>query len=358
MTAGQAHLVAATHATGSHLRGWRHPDAPARPATDLDAFVRAVQELERGCFDAVFLGETTGVMPGPGELYERDSMVNDSLDPTLLLAALAATSSRIGLVTTASTSLTQPRSLAQLLASLDHLSGGRAGWNVVTSRFATEARNFGLDPAVLRSPERYAVASEFVDVVMALWDGREGDVAGTYFSGVRPLDIPHPPQGRPVVLQAGSSEEGRQLSARVADVVLAPGGADLARATREDVRRRALAHDRDPDEIVVLGVVPAVLVAETRSGAESLVREFAAFLDPEERRHHGVLAGTAREIADLMEGWLDAGAADGFAVGFPWLRGPVEAFVGLVVPELQRRGRFRAEYRGSTLREHLGIAGP
>lgn len=348
MSATQARLIAATHATGSHLRGWRHPNTPARPATDLRAFIEAVQELEHGLFDAVFLGETTGIMPGPDEAHQHDSMVNDSLDPTLLLAAIAPATSHIGLITTASTSLTQPSSLARLLASLDHLSGGRAGWNVVTSRLETEARNFGLDPQFLRSPRRYDVATEFVDVVKALWGSRDDEASG----------IPFPPYSRPVIMQAGMSAEGRELTAREADLALTSGGPRQARQAREDLRRRAELHGRDPDELVVLSVFPAVLVADTRAEAEAQLDEFAALLHPAERQQHSILAGTANDVADLMEAWLDGGAADGFAVGFPYLQGPVAAFTRLVIPELQRRGRFRTEYAGTTFRENLGLPGP
>lgn len=372
-TKKQAHLVAATHSTGSHLRGWRHPNTPARPATDVKAFIEVVQELERGLFDALFLGETTGTMPGPDEAHQHDSMVNESLDPTLLLSAIAAATRHIGLITTASTSLTQPYSLARLLASLDHLSGGRAGWNVVTSRFETEARNFGLAPGLLRTPVRYDVAAEFVDVVKGLWDSVDDREKGQVFDPARiqpldhrgahfrvsgSLDIARPPQGHPVILQAGMSEGGRELTAREADLVLASGGGWHAREAREDIRRRAAANGRDPDELVVLAVLPSVLVADTYAEAEAQLREFTALLHPAERQQHGILAGTADDFANLIEDWLDGGVADGFAVGFPYLQGPVAAFTRLVVPELQRRGRFRTAYAGRTLRENLGLPRP
>ncbi len=375
----QARLVAITHSTGSHLRGWRHPNTPARPATDVKAFIEVARELERGLFDALFLSETTGVMPGPDEVHQHESMVNESLDPTLLLAAIAAATTHIGLITTASTSLTQPYTFARLLASLDHLSGGRAGWNVVTSRFETEARNFGLDPQLLRSPERYAVAAEFVDIVKGLWDSfgddaflhdrekgqvfdpartRSLDHRGAHFRVSGLLNIPRPPQGHPVILQAGMSEEGRELTAREADLVLATGNGWHTREAREDIRRRAAAHGRDPDTLVVLAVLPGILVADTRAEAEAQLSEFADLLNPADRQQPGILAGTASDIADLMENWLDAGAADGFALGFPYLQGPVAAFTRLVIPELQRRGRFRTRYSGTTLRENLGLPRP
>ncbi len=378
-TKKQARLVAITHSTGSHLRGWRHPDTPARPATDVKAFIKIAQELERGLFDALFLSETTGVMPGPGEAHQHESMVNESLDPTLLLAAIAAATRHIGLITTASTSLTQPYTLARLLASLDHLSGGRAGWNVVTSRFETEALNFGLDPQLLRSPERYDVAAEFVDVVKGLWDSFDDDAfahtrgqgwvsdppgirhldhRGARFRVSGPSGIARPPQGHPVILQAGMSEAGRELTAREADLALASGGGWYAREAREDLRRRAAAYGRDPDTLLVLAVLPGVLVADTRAEAEAQLREFTALLDPADRRQHGILAGKAGDIADVIEDWLDGGAADGFAVGFPDLQGPVAAFTRLVVPELQRRGRFRTAYPGATLRGNLGLPRP
>ncbi|WP_214105335.1 NtaA/DmoA family FMN-dependent monooxygenase [Acrocarpospora catenulata] len=373
-----AHLVALTHSTGSHLRGWRHPNTPARPATDVKAFVEVAQELERGFFDALFLSETTGVMPGPPEMHQYDSMVNESLDPTLLLSAIAAATEHLGLITTASTSLTQPYTLARLLGSLDHLSDGRAGWNVVTSRFETEARNFGIDPRQLRSPVRYEVASEFVDIVKRLWDSGDDVLAprgasaqareatqaqlvdhrGTHFRVTGALGLARPPQGHPVILQAGMSEDGRELTAREADLALGPGGGLQAREARQDLRRRAAAFGRDPDSILVLAVLPPVLVAETRVEAEAQLREFAELLGPVERQNPGVIAGPAIGLADIMESWLDEGAADGFVVPFPYLQGPVAAFTRLVIPELQKRGRFRTAYAGRTLRENLGLPRP
>ncbi|MBX3213603.1 MAG: NtaA/DmoA family FMN-dependent monooxygenase [Labilithrix sp.] len=343
----------------------------------MKAFIEVVRELERGLFDALFLSETTGVMPGPDAAYQHESMVNESLDPTLLLSAIAAATKHIGLITTASTSLTQPYSLARLLASLDHLSGGRAGWNVVTSRFETEAGNFGVDSQLLRSPVRYDIAAEFVDVVKSLWDSFDDDAfvhdreKGFDPARLRPLDhrgahfhvsgslgIARPPQGHPVILQAGMSEAGRELTAREADLALTSGGGWHAREAREDVRRRAAANGRDPDALVVLAVLPSVLVANTRVEAEAQLREFTALLSPADRQRHGILAGTAADIADIIEDWLDGGAADGFAVGFPYLQGPVAAFTRLAIPELQRRGRFRTAYTGTTLRENLGLPRP
>ncbi len=359
----QTRLIAITHSTGSHLRGWRHPDTPARPATDVKAFIKVAQELERGLFDALFLSETTGIMPGPDAAYQHESMVNDSLDPTLLLAAVAAATKHIGLITTASTSLTQPYTHARLLASLDQLSAGRAGWNVVTSRLETEARNFGLDPRLLRSPTRYDVATEFVDVVKGLWFGNRKDGTvfqynGKHFWASGSLGLVDPPQGYPIIVQAGASAEGREFIGREADIALAPGGPWHAKEARDDIRRRAAANGRDPDSVIVLAVLPYVLVAGTRAEADARLREFTALLDPMERQRPGILAGTADDIADLMEDWLDSGATDGFAVGFPYLQGQVAAFTRHVIPELQRRGRFRTAYPGATLRENLGLAGP
>ncbi len=373
----QVRLIAITHATGSHPRGWRHPDSPARPATDAQSFIAAVQELERGLFDGIFISETAGTMPGPAEAHQHDSMINDSLDPTVLLSAIATQTKHIGLITTGSTSLTQPYTFARLLASLDHISGGRVGWNVVTSRFETEARNFGIDPRLLHGPLRYEIATEFVDIVKRLWDSapvnarthgpqneqafdpssvKPFDYRGTHFRVSGALDVQRPPQGHPVIVQAGMSEEGRDLTAREADIVL--GGGWNARQAREDIRRRAQGYGRDPDALIVLALLPYILVAETRDEAEAQLRAFTALLHPDERQQHGILAGSSTDIADLMENWLDGGGADGFAVGFPYLRGPVEAFTRLVIPELQRRGRFRTEYSGTTLRENLGIPLP
>lgn len=341
----QARLIAITHATGSHLRGWRHPDTPAFPATDVKAFIAVAKELERGLFDGIFLSETTGVMPGPAEAYMQDSMVNESLDPTLLLAAVAAATQHIGLITTASTSLTQPGSLARLLASLHRLSHHRAGWNMVTSRFETEAGNFGLDPEVLRSPERYKVATEFIRSARKIWDAKfpaSAPVAGI-------------PPAHPVIIQAGMSEEAKDLIAQQADLMLSPGGMRQAHVTRAGIRERAQKAGRNPDSIVVLALLPGVLVAETRSEAEAQLREFTALLHPAERQQNSILAGTPRDFADLIEEWLDQEATDGFAIGFPYLQGPVAAFTRLVIPELQRRGIFRTAYTSTTFRENLGL---
>ncbi len=344
-TKKQAKLIAITHSTGSHLRGWRHPNTPAFPATDIKAFIGIAQELERGLFDGIFISETTGVMPGPNEAYMQDSMVNDSLDPTLLLAAVASATKHIGLITTASTSLTQPRSLARLLASLDHLSNGRAGWNMVTSRFETEARNFGLDPSVLRSPARYKIAMEFIRTAKKIWDGSPE-------SSFKAAQLP---QKHPVIIQAGMSEEAKELIAREADLMLSPGGIWQAKASREDIRKRAEQTGRNPDSIAVIALLPSILVAETRQEAEALLREFIALLHPAEQQQHGILAGTPDDFANIIEEWIDKEATDGFAIGFPYLQGQVAAFTRLVIPELQRRGIFRTSYTGATFRENLSL---
>lgn len=437
----QMHLAvfaAAGPVSGSH-GGWRHPEAD----TDfLSAayYARLGRLLEEGRFDLVFLADILAV---PDRLRgSTDSQLRHGalgalrLDPLLVLSALAATTSRVGLACTVSTTYFEPYAVARALATLDHLSGGRAAWNIVTSFQEAEARNFGRD-AHLGREERYDRADEFMEVSCALWDSwgdgalvrdpaeplfadparvRRVDHEGRWFRVRGPLNVSRPPQGRPVFVQAGASDRGRDFAARWAEVVFVTHPSiEANRAFREDIRARAARFGRDPDSVKVLpGIAP--IVAETREAAEAdraLLEELthpeaglstlAYHLDvdlsalPQDEvlpegievpgvqghfrevaemtrksglplaklgRQYGAgrntraFCGTAEDVAGRMEEWFRAGACDGFMLQVPYLPGALERFVRLAVPELRRRGLFRHEYEGTTLRDHLGLARP
>ncbi|WP_425551601.1 LLM class flavin-dependent oxidoreductase [Achromobacter dolens] len=395
---------------------------------------RYAQALERARFDAFFMADHLALLNMPIEALKR-SHTATSFEPFTLLSALSQVTERLGLVATASTTFDEPFHVARRFASLDHLSQGRAGWNIVTTSNPDAALNFGRTEQPDHA-RRYARAREFYDVVTGLWDSWADDAfirdadSGIYFDPARlrtldhrgehlsvrgPLHIARPVQGWPVIVQAGASEPGRQLAAETAEVVFA-ASATLEDGQRfyADVKGRMDALGRDRDHLKILpGVL--VVVGETddqaraiRARLDSLVHYESAIaslsvalgcdasrFDPDaplpplpetnaskssqervlrlaERESltvrqlaqrlggYGGLAmvGTAARIADQMQEWLETEASDGFNVMFPWLPGGLDAFVGQVVPELQRRGIFRREYEGRTLRENLGLPRP
>lgn len=414
---------------GHHLAAWRHPDA-YRHGFDIQAYVEFAQTAERGCFDLVFVADVYSLTP---EGKHRDTL---RFEPITLLAALAMVTSRIGLVATATTTYNAPYDVARKFASLDQISHGRVGWNIVTSSSELEAHNFGLE-AHPDIATRYATAHEFVDVVRGLWDSwDEGALlidkqGGAFFdpdklhvlnhSGPRykvrgPLTIPRSPQGQPVLVQAGSSEAGRTLASSVGEVIftiqrdLAAGQAFYA-----DIKQRAAAHGRDPTHALVMpGVMP--IIGRTRQEAQDKYEELQALIHPEaglnalsrtlgmdmsgvdvnaplpeidvsrltqsravgivetarrdrmsvrevyERlvvsKGHRQIVGTANDIADTLQEWFEADAADGFNVMPAQMVGDLNDFVSGVIPELQRRGLFRRAYQGRMLREHLGLPIP
>ncbi|NBS42869.1 MAG: LLM class flavin-dependent oxidoreductase [Acetobacteraceae bacterium] len=400
----------------------------------LKHLVQCIQTLERGKFDAFFMADHLAVLNMPIEALKRSGTVT-SFEPFTLLSALAMVTERIGLIATASTTYDAPYHIARRFASLDHISAGRAGWNIVTTSNPDAARNFGMTEHMDHA-ERYARAREFHDVVTGLWDSFAEDAfirdkesgvfwdparmhklnhEGKYLSIAGPLNIARPVQGWPVIVQAGASDSGRQLAAEVAEMIFAAGGpmAD-ARAYYADIKSRAAKAGRDPTLIKIL---PGALVTVAES--DDAAREKRALLDslvhpdsgmgalsialgvdargfdldaplpeiPEtnqsqsgrqrvlERARRDKLTvrqlavalggygglsftGSAKTIADEMQAWLEAEACDGFNIMFPTIPGGVEDFVRLVVPELQRRGIFRREYEGTTLRDHLGLPRP
>lgn len=417
-----------------HTGAWRYPGAYRDANFNFEHLKRFAQTLERGRFDAFFMADHLALLNMPLEALKR-SHTATSFEPFTLLSALSQVTERIGLVATASTSFEEPFHVARRFASLDHLSGGRAGWNIVTTSNPDAALNFGLDEH-LEHDRRYQRAREFYDVVTGLWDSWADDAfvrdaqSGEYFDPQRlrrldhqgeffrvrgPLHIARPPQGWPVIVQAGASEAGRQLAAETAEVIFAAHGS-LAdgQAFYADVKQRMDRLGRPREHLKILpGVL--VVVGDTleearaiRAKLDSLVHYESAIaslsialghdvsgLDPErplppipqtnashtsrervlqlaEREGLNVrqlaqrvggyaglaFVGTAQSIADEMQEWLESQGSDGFNVMFPWLPGGLDAFVEKVVPELQRRGIFRHEYEGITLREHLGLPRP
>ncbi|MDM0006748.1 LLM class flavin-dependent oxidoreductase [Variovorax sp. J22G73] len=430
----QLRLGAFMRPVSIHTGAWRYPGAWPDANFNFSHLKQLAQTLERGRFDAFFMADHLAVLNMPVEALQRSHTVT-SFEPFTLLSALAQHTRHIGLVATASTTFDEPFHIARRFASLDHLSEGRAGWNIVTTSNPDAALNFGRDDH-MEHDERYARAREFYDVVTGLWDswaddaferdvdsGRFFDPAklhvldhkGKYLSVRGPLHIARPVQGWPVIVQAGASEAGRQLAAETAEAVFAaPGTLAAARSLYADIKGRMRRIGRDPDHLKIL---PAafVVVGDTleearaiRARLDSLVHYDSAIaslsialghdassFDPdaplpdvpetnasqssrarvvELARAEGLtvrqlaqrlggygglaFVGTAQSIADQMQEWLESEGCDGFNVMFPWLPGGLDAFVDKVVPELQRRGIFRREYEGSTLRENLGLPRP
>ena len=416
---------------GYHDAAWRHPDVPAGGACDYGHFLRCAQQAERGCFDMVFFADGLGVRANdqpPGSLSHSNR--NVELEPLTLLAALAPMTRHIGLVSTASTTYNEPFHVARKFASLDNISGGRAGWNIVTSWSEQEAWNFSRDTH-LDYDTRYDRAREFVDVVTGLWDSWEPDAfthdkvggqfydpaklhtlhhKGKHFSVRGPLNAPPTPQGRPVLVQAGANPMGQEIAAADADVVYASiNGLEPAQDYYAAVKNRMAKYGREPD---LLKIMPALvpIVGRTEAEARAKLDQLQALIDPlvgfariynlmgdlsghdfdgpvpeptgakmrslaygwwERAKQEGWsirqmyaeyavgegfrVIGTAAHIADVMEAWMDSGAADGFNITPTHLPAGIDDFVALVVPELQRRGRFRTAYEGGTLRENLGL---
>ena len=428
------HLNAFMRPVSIHTAWWRYPGSYPDANFNLQHLASFAQTLERGCFDAFFMADHLAVLNMPINALKRSATVT-SFDPITLLPALSMVTRHIGLIGTASTTFETPYLIARRFASLDHISGGRAGWNLVTTSNPDAALNFGMTDQMPHA-DRYQRGREFVDVVTGLWDSFADDAfvrdqhsgiffdpekmhvlnhVGEFFSVRGPLNIARPIQGRPVVVQAGASEAGRQLAAETAEMIftVTPTRAD-GRAFRDDIRARMSAYGRDPD---LMRILPAALVVvgdsvddahERRARLDALVNtesataalsialgHDASTFDPDQplpevpesnqsksgrertialaRREHltvrqlaqrlggygGLsLLGTPKTIADEMEDWLTGGACDGFTVMFPYLPEGLEDFVDKVVPELQRRGLMRRHYEGTTLRDHLGLPRP
>jgi FMN-dependent oxidoreductase (nitrilotriacetate monooxygenase family) len=432
----QMHLNLFVHSRGHHEAAWRHPLASPLALTDIDYFTGLARKAEQGCFDSIFLADT---------LAAGDDVASAPrvwLEPVTTLAALIGVTSRIGLIATCSTTYTEPFNLARQFASLDHMSNGRVGWNIVTTWLATASGNFGLAEPLTHA-ERYERAEEYMDVVKALWDSwaddaiiddRAGGVyaraasirpinhQGPHYQVTGPLNMPRGPQGRPVFVQAGSSDTGKAFAAKHAEAVFT---AQMEKATAidfyTDLKRQAVAAGRSPDQILILpGLSP--VIGGTEVEAARISRELNDLSDPEVGRKrlsgrfgghdfshlpldkplspedfpdpatvqaarsrtevivglvrrekptlrqllgymagargHFVTAGTPEQIADLMADWFENGAADGFNLMPPILPAMLDVFVDEVVPLLRRRGLFRSEYTADTLRGHYGLGRP
>ncbi|MFN4090318.1 MAG: LLM class flavin-dependent oxidoreductase [Alphaproteobacteria bacterium] len=435
MTARQLRLGAFLRPASIHTGAWRYPGAFPDANFNFAHYKRFARKLEEGKFDALFMADHLALLNMPVDALKR-SATSTSFEPFTLLPALAAVTEHLGLIATASTTYEEPFHVARRFASLDHISGGRAGWNLVTTSNPHAALNFGLD-ADVEHGERYRRGREFYDVVTGLWDSWADDAfvrdvasgvyfdpeklhvlnhKGEHFSVRGPLHIARPVQGWPVIVQAGASEAGRQIAAETAEMVFT-SQRTLADGQRfyADVKGRMPAAGRDSEHMKILPgafVVVGETVAEARakrahldslvhydSGIASLsiaLGTDASVYDPDAplpddipetnasksgreraialaraenltvRRlaeriggYSGLeMTGTPETIADQMEEWLVERGSDGFNVMFPYLPGGLDDFVDRVVPELQRRGIFRREYEGTTLRENLGLPRP
>jgi N-acetyl-S-(2-succino)cysteine monooxygenase len=423
--------------TGHHVASWRHPDAQADAGINFRHYVALAQTAERAKFDLVFLADNLCTRRAHIEAISRSAQYIANFEPVTLLSALAPLTERIGLVATASTSYNEPFHVARKFASLDHISGGRAGWNLVTSGMQEEAQNFGRDRHY-EHDERYDRAREFAKVVTALWDSWDDDAFvrdkevglffrpdgfhvldhhGEHFSVRGPLNVPRSPQGHPIIVQAGTSEAGKQVSAEFAETIFsAPLTFEAAKATYADLKGRMAAFGRDPDHMKIL---PGLSTVVGRTEAEAVKRHehlqslihpivareilstvlggvdlspyslddplpelpqsnasqstFQYVTDMARRekltireialrvagaRGKNVVRGSPHQIADIMEEWFVNEACDGFNIMPPYLPGALDDFVALVIPELQQRGLFRTEYEGRTLRENLGLPRP
>ncbi|WP_459545956.1 LLM class flavin-dependent oxidoreductase [Nocardia sp. X0981] len=429
-------LNAFIYPAGHHEAAWRHPASRPDRIYDVTYYQEIARTAEAATFDAVFFAD------GPALRTNVAYNAAPGLEPITLLTAIAAATTRLGLIATASTTYYEPYNLARLFSSLDHISGGRAGWNIVTTGTDLAAANFGLD----RHPdhaERYARAREFVDAVTALWDSWEDDAivldraAGRYadpdkihpihFSGAHlrvrgPFNAARTPQGYPVLVQAGASNDGRAFAGRYAEAIFtAHQRLSDAQTFYADIKRRAQEFGREPGHVKILpGISP--FIASTEAEAKKLEREFNELTVPEygiaqlaslageslrhlrldepvpvelfadagdvtdnaasrrqvvagivrrERptlrtllhrlagaRGHRVFAGAPEQVADTIEEWFRSGAADGFNVMPPYYPGGLTTFTETVVPILRQRGLFRTEYTGTTLRDHFGLPKP
>ncbi|SEF00407.1 FMN-dependent oxidoreductase, nitrilotriacetate monooxygenase family [Arthrobacter alpinus] len=427
----ELHLNAFVHGTGHHEASWRHPDVNPLAEQDIEHYLTIAKTAERGKLDSLFLAD--GLAISSNIQYNAYS----SFEPLTLLSALATATERIGLIATASTTYNQPYSLARAFASVDRISGGRAGWNIVTSAGQGEAKNFNLADRPAHSL-RYERAHEFLDTAKALWDSWADDAVvadqatgiysdpdkiheinhqGKHFQVRGPLNLPRPVQGHPLLVQAGSSEAGKEFAARHAEAVFtAHLSVESAREFYADLKGRLGAFGRSRDELLILPGISAY-IGETEQEAQEKYDYLNSLANPDYGVHqlsqqldfdlsgysldaqlpelpaetdgaqsrkklivdvarkesltirelteklagargHFTFIGTPAQVADEIELWFTTGAADGFNIMPPTFPAGLDDFVDKVVPLLQDRGLFRTEYTGRTLREHYGLARP
>ncbi|GAB6931222.1 LLM class flavin-dependent oxidoreductase [Paenibacillus sp. JCM 10914] len=430
----QMHLGAFIYYTGHHYAGWRHPDSEVEGLFGVELYKKLAITAERGKFDMMFFADLLYVT-------QVEHSASGMLDPLTLLPALSTVTDKLGLTATVSTTYNEPYNVARKFASLDWISGGRAGWNIVTSQLDIEAHNYGK----LKHPEhglRYEMAREFVEVVTRLWDTWEDDAlvldreqgsfaegakvqaadyTGQWYSTKGPLNVPRPPQGYPVLIQAGSSDPGQNFAAQYGEVIFtAQQSKRAAQDFYQRVNSKLSQYGRKPGSLKIMpGLSPVIGATEEEAWqkfnelqslipASAAVTVLSGFLnydlsnypldqplpsdipDPVaasngmksrvqlymdmayqdnlsilelgrkilSARGHMQFVGTPEQLADMMEDWFAERACDGFNIMPPVLPGDLEDFVDSVIPLLQERGLFRTEYTGSTLREHLGLERP
>ena len=430
------HINLFIQSRGHHEAAWRHPNSSPLPLTDIRYTVELAQKAEAGQFDSIFLADVLGLW------NDVESTPFNWLEPITSLAAVAMATQRIGLIATCSTTYTEPYNLARQFASLDHISRGRAGWNIVTTWSPQAGANFGHIGQVGHA-DRYERAEEFMTVVKGLWDSwaddavlddrangryadrnrvRTIDHKGPHYPVLGPLNMPRSPQGRPVFVQAGSSDTGKKFAARHAEAVFtAHLEKTMAQAFYADLKALVAAEGRDPRHVVILpGINP--VIGSTEREAERYAAELDALSDPEVGRHrlsqrfgghdfshlaldeplsvedfpdpskneasrsrmeavvalvkkerptlrqllaklagargHFTVAGPPEKIADIMQDWFETQAADGFNLMPPVLPHQLDLFIAEVVPLLRKRGLFREAYEGETLRSHFGLSRP
>ena len=432
----QLHLNLFIHGRGHHEASWRHPASSPLALTDIRYYQDLAQRAEAALFDSIFLADQLAL----GD--DAAQAARTWLEPVTVLAAVAAATARVGMIATCSTTYTEPFNLARQFGSLDHISNGRVGWNIVTSWLATAAANYG-GAGQISHTDRYTRAEEYMAVVTALWDSWAEDAViddrangryarpdrirpighkGEHYQVAGPLNLPRTPQGRPVFVQAGSSDTGRRFAARHAEAVFT---AHMEKATAQafyaDLKSLIAAEGRSPEQGLILpGLSP--MIAATEAEAQRMMRETNELSDPEVGRKrlsgrfgghdfshlpldrplvpedfpepssveaarsrtevilglvrrenptlrqllgmlagargHLTFAGTPEQVADLIEDWFTDGAADGFNIMPPLLPSMLDVFSTEVIPLLQRRGLFRTAYEGKTLREHYGLPWP
>ena len=431
------HLGLFIYPAGHHIAGWRHPAVDAHSIAGVDYYVRAAQAAERGKFDLFFVGDMLAAREKDGRVIREGGLNN--IDSISITSALSAMTECLGFVATLSTTYNEPYYIAERFASLDHISNGRAGWNIITTANDDAAHNFS-QKSHMEKTLRYERAKEFIDVCTALWDSWDDtalvadkargifadpthihpiDHKGRFFSVQGALGLPRPPQGWPVLVQAGGSPAGVEFAAQVAEAIFAAQTKlSEARAYRSAVKQRMPKYGRSPETLKVLPglspilssteqearrkeaeldelILPAVGVwmlseqmrfrlydyaldallpcADIRATDQAFTPRVVSLLDRAEcegltiracanqvakSRSHGTFVGTPDQLVDHMRLWLETGGCDGFNIMPAYFPDELDVFVDQVVPILQRRGLFRTEYEGTMLRDHLGLARP
>jgi N-acetyl-S-(2-succino)cysteine monooxygenase len=431
------HLGLFTYPGGHHVAGWRHPSVVPGDILGFDYYRRAAATAERGKFDLLFVGDMLAAREKDGRVIAQGALNN--IDSISITSMLSGVTGHLGFVATLSTTYNEPFAIAERFASLDHISGGRAGWNIITTANDDAALNFSRK-SHMEKTQRYQRAKEFVDICKALWNGwddgalvadrnsgmfldtaklRPIDHEGKFFSVQGAMALPPSPQGWPVLVQAGGSPAGLEFAAKVAEAIFAAQSRrDEAVKFRASVRSRMPAYGRDPDRLKVLpGLMPILggtehealakekllnellhpavgiwmlseqmgfrlydypehaplPTADIRATGGAFTPRVVSLMDRADReglsirqcgvmvaasRSHGSFVGTPQQLVDHMQLWLEEGACDGFNIMPAWFPDELDVFVDEVVPLLQRRGLFRTDYAGTTLREHLGLEKP